>query len=137
MSYNKNREETERLKDAKDFSKRSTSCIGTAKSSINAIFKKWEKSILLKSRKSILSSAQRPSVLTERRKTLSGHIVFFVQLEVRAIRFDNTLRRLNLPYLIAFMSDCNARLKWQLSWEIDDGSVCNSMSPWRRASGSM
>jgi len=139
MSYNENREETEKLKDAKDYSKRSASSIGTAKSSVNATFKKRRRGILLKSWKSILSfeTEQRPSVLTERRKTMSGHIVFFVQLEVRAIRFDGYALSIESIVFDSIYIRLQRASRVATFWEIDDGSVCNSTSPWRRTSGSM
>lgn len=86
-----------------------------------------------------ISSTQRPADYFDGEKKNHEQTYRFLRSAARsarrAIRFDgHASRRLNLPYLIAFMSDCSARLEWQLSWEIDDGSVCNSTSPWRASS---
>lgn len=110
-----NESETEK---PKDFSKRSASCIGNTKSSVNAKLKKRKRSIrfVLKSRKPILSSTQKPAEYLDReKKIMSRRIVFFVQLlpQVRGERSASvdSHRRLNLPYLIVFMSDYSARLE--------------------------
>lgn len=72
---------------------------------------------VLKSRKPILSSMQKPAKCLdgekENHERTYRFFFFFVQLlEVRGGQFAtvDTHRRLNLPYLIAFMSDCSARL---------------------------
>lgn len=65
-----NESETEMPKNVKNFSKRSASCIENAKSSVNAKLKKRKRSIrfVLKSRKPILSSTQKPAECLDREK---------------------------------------------------------------------